>query len=760
MKLKGITPFERHAEKIALGVFALFLLAVVVMQAGLVGGARTVKVGSRDLPLDKALGAVSDAAVTRRARLEATAVAEGIPASLPSPMEKFLEVKANAVPTGLGTIAALGPAGLRGDRAGDGSATVLASSDAPFAEPVLPAPSVPLVNLNEGTIDPIEPLTHGESLAKLLPPQQPFDLRSFTIQTSFDAASLRESIVSPSADSGRQPLPTSFWQGRLELIDVEVWRQARGSDGQWTEAELLPPMPGRASLRALASKDGFQPGDFRSMLEQEGNTTTRQTIRRAGYYAMITGMDWTWPAQALKSDDQDSLSKLDVALRALKGVRADIEARERQLSGGQRRQTPRPNDPAPRNRPGGRQPPPGEAPPLPPPGGNDPDEEQNQDRDRTPQASRSPSPYSGIQEIPPPLGEDFVFPPIPTHWMAQLGGGGGGGGEEQGEDEAEKARKRQAEREKRQRDAVAKKLAELRERENTLVAELRALGYNDQGQRLEANAPFEEPLASLASDQSGQITLWSHDITAKPGMTYRYRARVAVSNPFYGRGDSLREEQRPLPEKPTLLSPESEWSAPVTLDESKVFFLSTATLAGGPLEGRARASADLFEFYYGYWRSADQVLQQGDAVAAELSLPELPLFELSKDDRGVFVVKNKSTLDRTRRVKIDGFLLDVALRPGSLRNETLAYFRMNRLGESRVVSMGSVAADPGTNYLRLQNSMRASQTAVIREPGQVGPATAPPPTERPAGTTPPPAGPTAPKPPPKAPDGIPSKPKF
>ena len=97
MKLKGISAFEQHADKIALGVFGAFLLVVLLFQVGLIGGSRSVKVGNQEVSLDRAGSLVRDRAGARLAKLNAAEVAEGIPASLPGAKARFAEVMSGGV---------------------------------------------------------------------------------------------------------------------------------------------------------------------------------------------------------------------------------------------------------------------------------------------------------------------------------------------------------------------------------------------------------------------------------------------------------------------------------------------------------------------------------------------------------------------------------------------------------------------------------------------------------------------------------------
>lgn len=141
--------------------------------------------------------------------------------------------------------------------------------------------------------------------------------------------------------------------------------------------------------------------------------------------------------------------------------------------------------------------------------------------------------------------------------------------------------------------------------------------------------PGQAKAGSQALLDNSEVRVWSHDLTAEPGKTYRYRMNVVINNPAFGRAVSLPEEGRALAEQAVLRGAPSEWSEPVTLDEDAYFFIVSA--AEGDALGGPRAAAELYEFYYGYWRRSPLTVEPGDAFVGEARLPEtLRLYELEK----------------------------------------------------------------------------------------------------------------------------------
>lgn len=633
MKLKGISRFEQYADKAVFGLFAVFLLFVLVMQVGLIGGAAVVKVGGKDVPIDQADRAIKEIADAKRAKLESDRVDERIPATVLSAREQF-EAALAQTRAPAPKLAALGISSIRGVGLATPVGAEIANADADFKPFTPPAPSRPLVALFEGTIDPISVGQIGEELAKLLPAEQPFDARTVTVLSVFDAASMRAMLSG--AEGAGAPIPAAFWQGRVELLDVQVVRQERGSDGQWGADETLSQIPGRFSLRERLSKDDITPLALRSVLDAErGN---RESIRRPPMYGTIAGEPWTWP----KAPDEGASAKqsqIDRLERELRGVRAEIARLEKQLG----------------DRPGG-----GPPPPPPPPGG-----------DR---------------------------------------GGDRGGNPPTGRPDA--------------RDQLVKRLDQFKARETEIVKELTDLGAIPAASTETPNAPgaamgperLDETLASLTEAVTEKVTIWAHDFVAQPGAEYRYKVRVTVTNPFFGQADRLKEEQRSLATPVTVYSADSEWSEPVRIQPRSIYFVRSAQDAAQDAIGRqSRATIDIYQFFYGYWRRAGAILQPGDPVVATTEeLPAMETWRIAKDAEGKWVAADPTPVERRRTFSADMFLLDVLSIVGGEKGAAMA-FLATAAGD--IVTM---RADPSplaaAIRARLDDSVTQGQKAVVRAP--------------------------------------------
>ena len=77
------------------------------------------------------------------------------------------------------------------------------------------------------------------------------------------------------------------------------------------------------------------------------------------------------------------------------------------------------------------------------------------------------------------------------------------------------------------------------------------------------------------ADQADILTVWAHDITAKPGMKYRYRISVAVVNPIFQENDVPEQQKKDFKQILSITSPASDWSEGITVEPATPFFLAT-----------------------------------------------------------------------------------------------------------------------------------------------------------------------------------------
>lgn len=216
------------------------------------------------------------------------------------------------------------------------------------------------------------------------------------------------------------------------------------------------------------------------------------------------------------------------------------------------------------------------------------------------------------------------------------GGGGKGAGGGQGQPAPTPGRTFPTEEAKQQAlKGVEKRIADIEAERQKTVDALKARGLDEAGVPLPAapEAPEAAKVVKPLLDDPA-VKLWSHDMTVTPGKTYRYRASVGINNPMFARTSALIEEQRSLAAAPLTYSAPSEWSAPVQVLPDQFYFLTSAQEAGqlGDQLAPPRATAEVFRFFYGYFRKATVSLEPGDLIETSIRLPDpakLPIFDLS-----------------------------------------------------------------------------------------------------------------------------------
>lgn len=212
------------------------------------------------------------------------------------------------------------------------------------------------------------------------------------------------------------------------------------------------------------------------------------------------------------------------------------------------------------------------------------------------------------------------------------GGGRRGTGRDPGQDPGDQSTDRRTQQLLRQQEQIEARIADLDE-------QIRALGYDPQTGQPIAVAGFADQTVDERLLEDDNARLWAHDVTAQPGKTYRYRTRLAVNNPMFGRQPVLIEQQRPLAASPVLFSEPSAWSDPVVVAPRTAFFLASANDGRGGVMGQSEpsASVEVFTFYYGYYRRSTLNLRPGEMVATEADMPDdlrLPVLAMGPEGEG------------------------------------------------------------------------------------------------------------------------------
>ncbi|TVQ79807.1 MAG: hypothetical protein EA380_03965 [Phycisphaeraceae bacterium] len=663
MGLKGINPFEEHADKIALGVFGLLAAGIFVWQFAT---PLTVQMtgGNPTTPRSAA-----DSIRTQSSSAEAEMNSPAMPAELPPVPDLVARfdraVAGEAQPVALvglfpGVAGTTVPGGFDPEQptgVGDPPTLVL-------AEP--PAPRDLITNVFGGAVDPLEVFRISE-LAAAVGTEQPFDLFVPTVQASFPVgefvAELRGERTDVELADGSELVPSRMWEGRTELIGLELERERWDPTSRaWVDRQIIAPLRGSESLLARAQSADFVAGDFGALLNDE--RTNRQQVRRPGFVPILSPNCWLWPELVR------SLVPSPAVMEERDRLIRDIRAQEREIT--------RLNNL------------------LNPGTGGD-------------GAWLIPNLDGGPFEGMPTPGS--AWPQVPPTVLAQGGGGGGPRPERPDTGDADERR----------RERLQQQIETAQRRIDTAVERLAEMGFDRLGTPLTdpCAQTIDEPLGSLSLRDVESFTVWAHDYSAQRGTVYRYRLRAFVTNPLFGNARSLNEEQRPLAEQLLLESTWSSWSEPVQVP-GEVSFFATAARSGaaigglGPTNAR-RAGAGSFELYrfiYGYWRRIEATTESGQRIAGTgTHQTELPIFRFEGSGSDRRLLAEFDTMPEQFRGSLELFLIDAPPETGAA--ELLLATADGQLMVQR-------ARESGIRLDALRESARIGETAEIRRPGQQG----------------------------------------
>lgn len=581
MKLKGINPFEQHIEKIVLGVAGAAFVGAMGYQFFVRGN--DISVGTAKVPVSDAYRPAADAAKRLKDRVESTA---------PNVPEMTAVNLADRKRLGAGMLAGVAGTARTPLGAGPGfgaSNTTAVAVDSLFAPVVLPVPTAPAVAVHRATIHPAEVILVPE-LASLLPAEQPFDKASVGIEVAFDGTKLKAALeADPDGAGPLMSIPLSWWRDggndnapMIELLALEVERKTiRNADGSVPEKDAvvtLPAMPGRPNVLADWTANVRSAGDV--PLELSRISELAEGLQRPEFYSVISGADWS-PASEVVVMNDTSGGRESVLRNRIRTLDQRIKRVEKELGigeGGRRGAggaSPRGTNPR-----GGN------------PGGGNP----------AVTGPGQPSRDGGRDG-----GRD------------SSGGGGGKGGVRGGPSSQPSGPSGASE------ERIAGTMRNLENWRNERAqrqTELEKLVGKKEATQV-AQPDDDEPAKSFLENPN--VRLWTNDMSAQPGAIYAYRARVVINNPMFGR--NLKEEQKALGESSIIASDWTAWSNASAVDRDGDFFIVSAD-PQSTVSGRPTATAEMFVFYYGYYRNVTQSLTPGDQLAQRISLPELRFVDM------------------------------------------------------------------------------------------------------------------------------------
>jgi len=525
---------------------------------------KTIKVGNEDKTPGTAFEPVVRAAKDLQARVDA---AEPKMPDVPAMNLSGKLAIANDLARPSAPRVSLGPA----PQIAKAGAIAAGPATGSYASPEVPATSGVQAAPYSATVHPVEKLMIPE-LAKLLPEAQPFDIAAVSIEAAFDGSALRAALEhDPDGSGPLEAIPRSWWKDALgpgmdmvAIVGMEVERElVRNPDGS------TPTSPSIQIVKPMPGRmNGFEAWatGVRSVGDVPGAVST--LLSQAEYIERpafyATIAGVEWQAPSKVLSTGNPAAR-DRQVQRLRAKLVDLDADIKRLE------------------------------------------------ERLAQLPAAETPGETRRSEQPRTG----------------GGGGGGGGKGGGGPAAPRQTNQPTREEPRgDRRTIERNIANLTKVRSEVVKDLIELGEVVEGEEPEAPVVNPEDAARpMTMLENPKVQMWTHDLTAQPGATYRYRTRAVINNPLFGR--NLQESQKELGAQSLLRGEWSAWSDPVTVDPTSVFFVSAAE-ESGVLTNRPRATGELFQFYYGFYRKAQVNLEPGDMVFGDARLPELRLADMAK----------------------------------------------------------------------------------------------------------------------------------
>ncbi len=433
------------------------------------------------------------------------------------------------------------------------------------------APTSVIGAAHPATIHPLEHVWHSD-LAALLPAQQPFDKVGVSVEATFDGTALAAALaIDPDGDGAIQPIPLGLWQDAMTksiLVDIVQVE---------LERELVRAAPGSKEAVGTKVMIAGMPG--------------RPDVRKAWSEGVRTRSDFEAGLNQVRAMSEQIQRPAYYALIAGLAWEEPKEMRDRWMAG---------NDPALINKLKSEL-----------AAAREQLKAAQDELDRLPVPGAQPNERDRANPLPPPRG-----------------GSGGRGGGRPGPGTGSG---RQTPQPKDQDPATLRlnaqaKVNNLKSKVATIERRLGKLGV-DVAQPATTDQP-EAAAPALSLHENDEVKLWAHDMTATPGAAYRYRMRVVVNNPLFGA--NLVESQKALGTHSLLAGEFSEWSDVVEVDDLSDFFIISASESNPPASIQPTSNSQLFVYYYGKWREANVSVNPGDVFAAEIKVPEYPIFNLAE----------------------------------------------------------------------------------------------------------------------------------
>ncbi|MEO0587944.1 MAG: hypothetical protein AAF078_09920, partial [Planctomycetota bacterium] len=596
--MKKLNFADKHLEKIVIGVGAA--AAVAAAWFFVVASPNQVDIDGRAMqPAD-----VPDRLATEAENLR-TSLGREVelpPINLPNYTNDFAERVADPVATRF----ALGPIGAPGsNRGGD------LEDLTPFDVPTPPLAYNPVARQGVAVYAPVGENRIDQPVIRLIDaePDQidPYDFRYVSVGATFDYGAWRERLA-----EGNNPIREDWWQDSLDITGVFLERQTLDlRTGEWSEPVRIEPLPDRDAYDTdyrTSALEADTVTDLLNFIREE-----QEQMRQPEFVSTRYAHQFRDPFGVIRTAEQeldleDALGDIENATRQIERIDQTIERR----------------------------------------GGNANFEIQ---RDRQMQILMEAS--MRRNEL---LGEDLPMPEMGD--MPQATGGMddgferpqrrnrdfddmddmGMGGNARNARNARQPRAPQRSNARPNRDPMRQGFEPSRFGGDFDPMMDGGMGMSRGGMQ-----------AEVVIEYDGTVRVWAHDLTVKPGKTYRYRVLVTVRNPLLRKTRVAAEQKPKYFDRLTLGPSEGEldatadpstedgqpfWTDPITIDPELHYFL----VAGSPPNS---ARVEVWKVYDGRWRQSEFSIAPGDPIGgtAELTIEEQPITLLMQaDDLAVDIV--------------------------------------------------------------------------------------------------------------------------
>ncbi|MDB4775916.1 hypothetical protein OAG62_02205 [bacterium] len=433
------------------------------------------------------------------------------------------------------------------------------SADVWYYEPIIPEPRIqPMVTQTIDTIDSSE-LARVPALSSMLDGGSR-DVVWTTPVASISLTAIRRELEGQDSmtDPMRNQIPSNWHNRRPYFVDVVFERQAMGRNGEWGAAAMVEPVPGILSFREEIA-DLMANSGLDARFRQQVCLTLDDKVRK---------LEFMQPD--FFRTVNDSFAEPTIFYERVWSASSgrDEEAARRQ----QQREIKR------------------------------------RLRDRASSAKRI---EATLEELGGPLRQDDIDQAKGRGPGNGRGGGRGSGKSDPNGDPGFGSNGQ----------GTQGSTASASDQRRRLSLTLRLDRLKVEIDRLQADIDVAaDDETDVAADD--ETLVWTHDLSVKPGVTYRYRCRCSVLlyNQFFARSTPLVEAQQKLATAFTIDSLTSDWSTPVEIKPSVEFYVVSASEEGGSL-GLGEAKVEIYRYFDGSHRSTQFDVQPGEQIGRTITVP-------------------------------------------------------------------------------------------------------------------------------------------